>query len=404
MLILSHPAIFALELTSACHHRCIGCSNVFPMRDVRVLDACQWQSLLSHIIPGAVQIRLTGGEPTLHPEFFEILDYAADSDALVAVFTNGRWAAPLDFVRRVKRHDNASLLVSLHGARPESHGAFTRAPGTFAEIVANIRLAVQHGLRVTLSCVVTRYNWQEIEQVAALTTDLGADLVTFPRYMGKPLPEVELTPTQLREVTQRIEALIANNTLVQHSTCLPQCLAPNDSEGCHAGVAYVAVDPQGNLRPCTFSPTVIGSLFEHSLHDLWHSVAMDAWRDLMPVECISCAAYALCHGGCRAMIELRPERRDPLRGEPLSEYIAPPRNRQLPANAKPQRHFRIRQESFGYALLGVGQVVPVAAAALPVLEACDGTASFAQIGELFGQPALDLLGELWERGMLIPAR
>jgi len=59
-----------------------------------------------------------------------------------------------------------------------------------------------------------------------------------------------------------------------------------------------------------------------------------------------------------------------------------------------------RPEPFGYVLLGQGQVVPVRTEARAVVEACDGSATFAQLAARFGQSGLDLLGELWELGML----
>ncbi|MGC9394262.1 MAG: hypothetical protein ACP5J4_05355, partial [Anaerolineae bacterium] len=133
---------------------------------------------------------------------------------------------------------------------------------------------------------------------------------------------------------------------------------------------------------------------------LWHSDKMNAWRALMPAECTTCAAYSVCHGGCRAVQELRDDGRDPLRGEPLTEYVPTQDIKELPARMRPRRNFRIREENFGYALLGQGQAVPVAPGAWEIVNACDGAMSFAELAAQFGQPGLDLLGELWELGML----
>ena len=134
--------------------------------------------------------------------------------------------------------------------------------------------------------------------------------------------------------------------------------------------------------------------------ELWHNETMDAWRALMPPECTTCAAYSACHGGCRAVQELRSDGRDPLRGDPLAGYPLPQDVQELPADARPRAAARLRPESFGYALLGRGQVVPVRAEARPVVEACDGSATFADLAARFGQSGLDLLGELYELGML----
>jgi hypothetical protein len=61
---------------------------------------------------------------------------------------------------------------------------------------------------------------------------------------------------------------------------------------------------------------------------------------------------------------------------------------------------RMRQEPFGYVLLGQGQVMPVRPEARAVVEACTGEWTFAQLASRFGEAGLDLLGELWAAGML----
>ena len=227
-----------------------------------------------------------------------------------------------------------------------------------------------------------------------------SDILHSPRYIGPPLPGIEPTKEELKIAVQEIETLRTEGASVEYGICIPQCFVGNSSTGCTAGAAYVAVDPWGNVRPCNFSPTVIGSLHEHSMHELWHSDKMNAWRALLPDDCTTCAAYPVCHGGCRAVQELRPERRDPLRGDPLTDFVPPREIKELPAHVHPRKNFRIRKEDFGYVLLGQGQAIPVASEASAILNACDGNMSFSELAAEFGQPGLELLGELWETGLL----
>jgi radical SAM protein with 4Fe4S-binding SPASM domain len=366
-----------------------------------VKTAKEWADLLAGILPGAVQVRLSGGEPTLHPEFFSILDEVLSYDRNVTVFTNGRWSNPDKVAPSLsQRHDKVGLLISLHGATVTSHEAFTQVPGSFQETVDNVRLATENHIAVMLSTIITHHSWDEIEAVVALAQNLGVQGVAFNRYLGAPLPGIEPTLNEMRIALQTIQALSPTNIRVKYGIGIPQCFAINSSEGCLAGVAYATIDPWGNVRPCNHSPTIIGSLHEHTIHDLWHSDEMNAWRDLMPTECTTCVAYSVCHGGCRAVQELRPDGRDPLRGEPLTEYAPAQEIKELPASVRPRRNFHIREEDFGYALLGQGHVLPVAQEAWQVVNACDGAMSFAELAAQFGQPGLDLLGELWELGML----
>ncbi len=360
-----------------------------------------WRRWLAEFGPEAVQIRLTGGEPTLHPQFFQILKAATSYDAWVTVFTNGRWRQPEDLVRQLAGWPRLSgLLVSLHGASPEAHEAFSGVPGSFAETVANIRLAIAAGVRVALSTIITRHSWREVSAIVELGRQLGVQHVAFNRYLGAPDDRIEPTVSQFRAAVQKIESLIATGEPVKYGIGLPQCFCENSSDGCLAGAAYVAIDPWGRVHPCAHSPSFVGSLREHSLFDLWHGPGMQKWRALMPSECTSCAAYVRCHGGCRAVQEVRPDRRDPLRFASLANFAPPISACALPAHAHPRAKLRLRVESFGYVALGGGQLMPVHTAARPLLEACDGSASFAELVERFGDPGLNLLGELWQAGML----
>jgi radical SAM protein with 4Fe4S-binding SPASM domain len=402
LLILSHPATFALELTSQCNNRCPGCSNVY--RDERApdtLSAAAWSAFLDSFGDGAVQLRLTGGEPTLHPEFYGILEAATAHHAWVTVFTNGRWRDPQEFVARLKgRPRLAGLLVSLHGAQPATHEAFANVPGAFVETVDNIRLAVAHGITVAISTVITHRNWNDLPAIVELAGSLGASHVAFNRYLGSPLPGIEPSREELRAAIESIETLRHAGAPVKYGVGIPQCFTLNGSQGCLAGVAYVSIDPWGNVRPCAHSPTVIGSLQEDSLEEIWHGDKMNAWRALMPSDCTTCAAYSDCHGGCRAIQELRVDGRDPLRGAPLQEYQPAPEIYEVPVDVRPLASVRLRRERFGYTVLGEHGFIPVAHEAKRVIEACDGSLTFGELAVRFGEGGLNLLGEMWELGML----
>jgi radical SAM protein with 4Fe4S-binding SPASM domain len=365
------------------------------------MSAREWQALLAPFVSEAVQIRLTGGEPTLHPEFLSIFELVTSYDAWVTVFTNGRWNDPERFLAAIQgRRHFSGLLISLHGATAASHEAFSGVPGSFDETVANIQRAVRQGITVAVSTVITRFSWNELEDVVQLARSLGVHHIAANRYIGAPFPEIEPTPIQTRRAILRVQELIQSGSPIKYGIGVPQCFIENDSEGCLAGVAYASIDPWGNVRPCAHSPTVVGSLHKRSMHEIWHGPQMQAWRDLMPDDCVSCAAYSICHGGCRAIQELRQERRDPLRTVPMASYTrsAPPI--ELPEEGRPRANVRIRPESFGYALLGNGQVLPVRAEARPVVEACTGEHTFADLYDRFGDTGLELLGELWCLGML----
>lgn len=312
--------LFFLELTPACNNACPGCSNVFAHdRFPGPLSAREWSTVLDRIAPNAFYLELTGGEPTLHPEFEEIIEHIQGLGIPFNLFTNARWPEPERLVSFLAGAQPNRLLVSLHGISPPSHEAFTGVPGSFVETLDNIRRAIEAGLTVTTSTVLTQYNCTEVEAMVDLGQELDAHHAAFQRYIGAAMPELEPDEDGFRGAVAAIERIRSNggnhkasDELARFGTPIPHCFAANSSNGCRAGEVQITVDPWGNVRPCNHVPVVCGNLLSQSLDEIMHSAAMESWRRLIPDECLGCLDFEVCRGGCRATAMLRELRQDPL--------------------------------------------------------------------------------------------
>lgn len=400
-LVLSSPIFFSFELTPVCNNACPGCGNVFVSHcSSSPLSAVQWRDILERLKPHIQRLKLTGGEPTLYPEFESIVNALRELDMPFALFTNARWRDPVRLVTFLRASPHCTgLLVSLHGANAASHDAFTNVPGSFDETCTNTHRAVAAGLNVTTSTVITGYNWREIDDIARLARELGANHAVFNRYLGKPLPQIEPDDAQLRQAIEMVETLRHRGERVKFGNCIPQCFHPSSSTGCLAGIAYCTIDPWGNVRPCNHAPLICGNLLEQSVEEIWCSEAMSRWRDMIVEQCWRCLELPRCHGGCRAIAMLR--EKDPLVQDPILEKEAKVSDElRLYEGACPIRRYSLRSESFGYVLIRGNYLTPVSAAAKPVLDACDGGTTLLQLRERFGQEALDFVGSLVQKGLI----
>lgn len=409
-LTLHAPALYSLELTPLCNNRCPGCFNVFvddavtrPMRNVRPpLAAAQWDSILEKIQPHATRLKLTGGEPTLHPEFEGIVYAIAARGMTFTLFTNARWRNPARLVEFLRATPQCvGLLISLHGADAETHEAYSGVRGSFDETVDNIRRATAAGLNVATSTVMTQQNFESLDAVIQISAQLGADHAVINRYLGQPLPEIEPSDEELKRAVTEVDRLIQNGARAKFGNCVPQCFVENTSTGCLAGVAYCAISPWGEMRPCNHSPRVVGNLLNESVENAWHSVEMDAWRGLMPDACEnSCVAFSKCHGACRALIEIRGEQRDPLRGAPIAFAPKPTSRITLYEGLHPRAQCHLQQEEFGMVLMRGNKVVPLATQDVAVLMACDGAHTLREIETQFGKRGLRVIVGLQQRGLV----
>jgi len=410
-LVLSTPALYSLELTPLCNNKCPGCFNVFiddklkrPMDTVRPpLTAAQWRTILLKIQPHAERVKLTGGEPTLHPEFEEIVHALAELNIPFSIFTNARWRKPDQLVALLKTIPQfAGFLISLHGADAEIHEAYSGIRGSFEETVRNIRLAVNAGMNVATSTVISKHNFDKLADTVTLSAALGADHAVINRYLGTPLPGIEPSAKELKIVVGFVDRLRRDGARVKFGNCVPQCFVENSSTGCLAGVAYCAVSPWGELRPCNHSPTVAGNLLTQSVEEVWRSSKMEEWRNLMPNECeTECSVFSTCHGACRALVELRGERRDPLRGLPIKMMPHRPAERiTFYEGLHPVGNYHLRQEEFGYVLMRGNRIVPISHNDYALLQMCDGTQTLRQIQDHYGQVGLRTIAILHKKGLI----
>lgn len=320
------PTIYSLELTPVCNNRCLGCSNVFVDDKIRraqtgmttPFSLRQWQRILDEIAPHIRDLRLTGGEPTLHPQFEAIVESLQQRGIRFSLFTNGRWQRAEQIVALLKNSTLCNgLLVSLHGAHAQAHEAFTGVPGSFAETAENIQRATQAGLRVHTNTVFTSHNHYQVETIVMLSQSLGAKRSVFNRYIGHPIPDLAPQLSDLKRAIRQVDHMGHAGYPIKFGTCIPPCFVESSATGCLAGTAHCTIDPWGNIRPCNHAPQIAGNLVTDSLETIWHSAPMKTWRVLVPNDCKTCGAFAVCHGGCRADTVLKERRYDWLMTAPL---------------------------------------------------------------------------------------
>lgn len=280
---LPYPLIYSLELTPACTCHCAGCSNVFdhhPRHTPAPLPVSVWATILDTIAPYARRLRLTGGEPTLHPEFAQIVAAIEHYPAQFTLFTNGCWTDPDAVLSTLSTSSRcAGILISLHGADAKAHEMFTRVQGSFARTCEAIRRATQAGLKVHTNTVLSASNHQQIGALVELAQSLGATCSVFNRYIGRVMPGLTLSHDELIAAAYTIKQIHTTTTYrTKLGNPIPISATHTSTSGCLAGVALCTIDPWGNVRPCNHAPQIAGNILTDSLETIWSSRTMDMWR------------------------------------------------------------------------------------------------------------------------------
>ena len=308
---LDAPICLTWELTYACNLACVHCLSSSGRRDPRELSTAECRAVIDEFAAMQVfYVNVGGGEPTVRPDFFELLDYASERRVGVKFSTNGvrisrRVAA------RLAADDYLDVQVSLDGATAEVNDA-VRGPGSYATAVRAMTNLAGAGFRgFKLSVVMTRQNIGQLDDLKALADRFGAQLrLTRLRPSGRGADVWEtLHPTAGQQrllydwLLEHGEQVLTGDSffhLAGYGEKLPGLNL------CGAGRVVCLIDPVGDVYACPFaihpaflagnvrSPGGFAQVWRGS--DLFASLR----EPQSPGTCGSCSAYDACRGGCMA--------------------------------------------------------------------------------------------------------
>jgi MoaA/NifB/PqqE/SkfB family radical SAM enzyme len=116
---------------------------------------------------GIKQADLSGGESSVSPDWFKILDYCNERFEHVSCLSHGGKFSNIEFLQESKDHGLKEILFSLHGATAETHDAITRRKGSFTRILKAINNAKELDIIVRINCTVYYKNYHQLENIYA---------------------------------------------------------------------------------------------------------------------------------------------------------------------------------------------------------------------------------------------
>jgi mycofactocin biosynthetic radical S-adenosylmethionine protein MftC len=277
-----------LELTHDCDLNCFFCYNDRTRKGI-ALSFEQYVHLLHDLKElGTWELTLSGGEPLLHPHFFDLGGLARRLGFVVRVKSNGMAMQETLARKLLDQVDPFMIEISLHGASSGTHDRQTGVAGSFDRLLDNLHSMQKLGMRVQLNVTLTAWNEAELEDMLGLAESLAMriqiDTRITPRDDGSRKP-LQISPSRhaveklLGIQQQRAEAFRSRLQGAEVGPPDPVDLAPARRKYCGAGSLGVAVDPWGNVYPCVQWRMPAGNLHHQSIRDIWDgSVALQAIR------------------------------------------------------------------------------------------------------------------------------
>ncbi len=314
-------------LTEGCNLRCRHCW-IQPkyQTENRSYPALALESLLAIVDQatpmGLSSIKLTGGEPLLHPEIHKILGLIRKKNLYLIIETNGTLCTP-EISREIAQCKSPFVSVSLDGAIAETHEWVRGVPGCFDAALRGIQNLAEAGLKPQVIMTLMRKNKDQIEAMVRLAESIGASSVKF--NMMQPTAKGEkmhrdgeaVSTEELIRLGRWVENDLSTSTNLKLFYHHPLAFRPlgrmfgENGDGCgRCGILRImGVLANGSYALCGMGEVVPGLVFGHartdSLRQVWenHLLLLEI-REGMPHRlagiCGNCLMKKICLGSCVA--------------------------------------------------------------------------------------------------------
>lgn len=307
-MILKYPIALEIDISSRCNYSCRFCRN--SHLDFSELDYDTICRLISDAASHNVfHLTISGGEPTLHPRFLEIVDYLGKTNLTWNLVTNGSTFSE-DLVLKLKENHVNSITITLGGMTSNTDDFIKDKEGAFKKTIQAIDLCICNKVKLYIGYMITPQSCKEIPCLLRflLGYQLLDDMVVVkimkvkPWGAGKALNELfhvshESFVRIYNEMKRDFPVRVIGGEAIQRVEDIK----------CMAGQVSCVVGSDGNVYPCVSflgnTEFICGTIKETSVSDIWiNSAVLKEFRAprIFEKKCETCNMKINCTGGCRA--------------------------------------------------------------------------------------------------------
>lgn len=264
---------------------------------------------------GITSVILSGGEPLLREDLFEIIDYSQDCGIEeVVINTNGTRLKSSRIISEIEKHLDiiSSIPVSFDGAREESHD-YIRGKGQFSNLLSSLKEKMLDELPIGLNVTLGKWNFNDFERFFELYDELDAFDINFgifiPFGVGKQIADQVLSSTQISQLIKMTKEKYDAGYEVELCSVPYSKIVDKEISGlcCNLFSDMITITAQGNVIPCLLYDFVCGSLLERNLDEILSHKLVDVFRKPKKLKkkmighCQVCKNFNLCRGGCNLL-------------------------------------------------------------------------------------------------------
>ncbi len=342
------PKWIAWETTQRCNLKCVHCRCSSDMEaaagDFTTEEAKKLIDDISEI--AAPVMVLSGGEPLLRPDVFEIAKYGTSKGFRMCMATNGVLVTD-EVCEQMKAADIKMVSLSLDGPTAEVHDNFRQCEGAFAGVERAAALFRKHGIKFLVNSSFTKRNQAHIGATFRHAKELGATawymFMIVPTGRGEEIMNELISKEDYEEILDwHYEQEKLENDILMRPTCAPHyyrivpqmakaegvkferrslTFSTGGGKGCIAAQSICLIDCFGEVKPCSYFPLSAGNVKKTPFKTIWfESPLFQELRDFKRYKgkCRRCEFLNVC-GGCRARAYAVTG--DYLQEEPFCNYL-----------------------------------------------------------------------------------
>ncbi len=306
------PSLVSWNLTRRCNLRCPHCYLSAGKKEESELTTEECLRLMEEMQAlGTEMVILTGGEPLLRKDIYDLASAASSRGLWVVMGTNG---VLIDdrVVQKMIDCGVKGVGISIDSVDPAKHNGFRGGPNAWEHSVKALEVCRASGLQVLVQSTVMEENRDEIPRLLDFAREKGAWSLNlyFLVQTGRGQLMNDLSAETTEELLgEMVSAQDGYRPMLVRSKCAPQFkrIAYErgqrglESGGCMAGTHYCRITPSGDVTPCPYMPVVAGNVRQRSFTEIWReSPLLRSLRDPRQLtgRCGTCEYSELC-GGCR---------------------------------------------------------------------------------------------------------
>lgn len=318
---LGIPVAGNFELTARCNFNCPMCYVHMTPEQLKAtgkeeLTAQQWLDIASSAKDkGMLFVLLTGGEPLVRKDFFEIYDGMREMGLLISINSNGSMLKG-EILERFLETPPFRFNISLYGGNNDTYRRMCGIPA-YDQVKENIRALRRAGVEVSLNLSITPYNKDDLAQIYRDAVELDVN-VRASSYM---YPSVRVNGEQYgcgnrlscqesarysvewdalrftgEEFAVRAEALMRLESIEREGCPLEE----GEGVRCRAGSTAFWMTWDGRMMPCGMLTTPVAYPLEVGFDAAWEQIRAETAKIRTPAKCTSCGYKDIC-GACAAV-------------------------------------------------------------------------------------------------------